>query len=254
MKKNLKLGKRPARIDHRTFRFAKYVKELPDPPVEPSWVTHVNNWPMYLNDDLGDCTIAGAAHCIEQWLLYAKASSVAPGIALPSNTQVLAAYEAVSGYVPGDPSTDNGCVMLDVLKYWRKVGIGGHKIAAFMSINPGDLRAIAQAIYLFGNIYVGVQLPISAQGRNAWTVRKGGIYTPYGQPGSWGGHCIMIPALSPITLTCVTWGMTLKMSHNFFKDYCDEAYVCLSQDWITKDNKSPSGFDVTTLQQDLAAL
>jgi len=249
-----KLGKRPPKIDKRTLKFAKYVK-LPLPPVPPevSWVTHVQNWPMYLNDELGDCTIAAAAHAIEQWLLYAK-KYTAPGVAMPSDAQVLAAYEAVSGYRPNVPSTDNGCFMLDVLNYWRKTGIGGHKIWAFVEVNPKNLVEVAQAIMLFGNVYAGVALPVSVQGEDKWTVTDGGIYAEAGKPGSWGGHCVMIPAMSPITLTSITWGEVLKMSHNFFLDYCDEAYTCLSQDWIDKTGISPGGFDFATLQADIAAL
>ena len=34
------------------------------------------------------------------------------------------------------PDTDRGAVELDVLRYWRKTGIGGTKIDAFMALEP----------------------------------------------------------------------------------------------------------------------
>jgi hypothetical protein len=61
-------------------------------------------------------------------------------------------------------------------------------------------------------------------------------------------------AESPETLTCVTWGERLKMSHNFFGDYCDEAYAVLSPDWLTAKGNSINGLNLAALQRDIAAL
>jgi len=247
-----KLGKNKAVIDHRTLRMAKYVTSvLPPPPAEVSWITKLKaaeQLPMYLNDKLGDCVIAAAAHMIQQWNFYAGHP------AQPSDTDVLAGYCAVGGYQPGNPSTDTGTDMLAFLKYWRSSGLGGHKIGAFLAVDPTNLVEVRQAINLFGNLYIGVQLPVSAQGQNAWTVPNGGINSDAGSPGGWGGHCIPLVASSPETHTCVTWGASLKMSHNFLSDYCDEAFAVLSRDWINQRGISPQGFDFNQLSADLAAL
>ncbi len=249
-----KLGKKAARFDDRNLKLSKYIKALPTPPgPEQSWCVRVQNWPMYLNDQLADCVIAGAAHMIEQWLFYAQPNQK-PGVAPPTDAEILKAYEDVGGYVPNDPSTDNGCVMLDALKYWRKTGIGNHRIGAFVQVDPKNLLEVALAIWLFGNLYTGLSLPVSVQGQDAWIVPDGGIQSEAGAPGSWGGHCVPIMAMSPKTLTCITWGARLKMSHNFFLDYCEEAYAVLSQDWIEKAGQAPSGFDYVTLMSDLAQL
>jgi hypothetical protein len=109
------------------------------------------------------------------------------------------------------------------------------------------------AVKLFGNCYVGLALPLSAEGEDAWTVPAGGAYGD-GSPGSWGGHCVPIVAYSPLTLTCITWGQRLKMSWNFFEDYCDEAYAVLTHDWIEANGLSPSQFNLAQLSKDLAAL
>jgi hypothetical protein len=245
-----KLGKGPRKFDARNLKLSKYIKALPTPPgPEQSWVMEVIDWPMFLNDQLGDCVIAGAAHVIQQWDYYSRKSFL-----LPTDQQVLKAYEDVGGYVPGDPNSDNGCNMLDALKYWRKTGIAAHKIGAFVEVDPKNLYEVAVAVWLFGNLYTGVALPISAQGQSAWVVPEGGTKSEQGQPGGWGGHCVPIMAVSPKTLTCITWGMRLKMSHNFFADYCEEAYAVLSEDWINRLGIAPSGFDFDTLKADLAQL
>jgi hypothetical protein len=243
------LGKRAPRLDARTFKLAKFLPPvIPPPPPEASWVMKVPTWPMYLNDQLGDCVIAASGHMINQWTEFATNKE-----AKPTNAQILKAYEDVGGYVPGDPSTDNGCVMLDALNYWRKTGIAGHKILAYASVDLTRLDEVKTAVQLFGNLYLGIQLPLTVQESNSWTVPSGGPFGD-GSPGSWGGHCIPVVAYSPLTLTVITWGMRLKMSYNFLRDYADEAYCVLSSDWIAKTGLSPSQFNLTQLQADLAAL
>lgn len=257
MNSNVKLGKLPPKIDRRTFKLRDYMKQIPLPPApaEVSWITKVPVFPMHLNDRIGDCTIAAAAHMIEAWTFYASGSEI-----LVPDAAVLKAYEDVSGYTPEDPNdpqtnpTDVGAFLLDVLNYWRKTGIGGHKIWAYTSINWLDSEEVQWAIQLFGAVYIGINLPVTAQGQNAWTVADGGIYTPDGIPGSWGGHCVNTAASSPITKTCATWGEKLKMSGNFWQDYVDEAYAVISTEWIERNGETPSGLNLAGLQDDLSRL
>jgi hypothetical protein len=243
-----KQGKLPKRDDSRTLQLRNYLAEgLPAPPSAADWATKVPTWPMYLNDQLGDCVLAATGHMIEQWTCYAGKSF------LPSDQQILTAYEAVGGYVPGDPSTDKGAVMLDALKYWRGTGIAGRKILAYVEVNKKNLTEVEQAIQLFGNCYAGFQLPLSAQNQTFWSVPPGGL-TGNGEPGSWGGHCVPLVAYGPSTLCCVTWGQLLRMSHSFFLDYCDEAYAIVSNDWIETNGASPAGIKLASLEADLQKL
>jgi len=245
-----RLGKKPARFDQRTLKFAKYrlPATLPIPPTEVSWVTKVPYWPEMLNNCISDCTCAAAGHHIQQWSFYAGDEYI------PTDDQILAAYEVLSGYIPGNPETDNGCYILDVLNYWRNVGIAGHKIAAYVSVDHAYRQEVMEAIQMFGGVYLGIELPLSARGMNKWFVADGGIVTEEGFPGGWGGHAVSAFAASPKTVTCVTWGSTLKMSWNFFEDYVTECYAIVSQDWINKQGESPSGFDFAQLQADLALI
>jgi hypothetical protein len=52
----------------------------------------------------------------------------------------------------------------------------------------------------------------------------------------------------------VTWGALKPMSWQFSSTYMDEAFAVLStSDWLTA-GKSPTGFDLAALQQDLQAI
>jgi hypothetical protein len=258
-----KLGKKPQRIDTRTLHFRNYATTtaapfpgpLPIPPAEISYVVKVPSWPLLLNDQLGDCVIAAMGHMVQQWTYF---SSDGAAMRIMTDAEALEAYEAIAGYNPDDPNTDQGTDMLTALNYWRNTGItvAGEKdqIAGYVAVNPQDLLEVRQAIWMFGNLFIGLQMPQTAESENAWTVADGGIYTAQGAPGSWGGHCVSMMAESPETLTCVTWGERLKLSHNFMADYADEAYAVLSNDWITSQGDTIAGFDLAALRRDIAAL
>lgn len=244
----IKLGKAPVRHDSRTFQLAKYLPAtaIPTPPASEDFSKKVTQWPMMLNDNLGDCTCACVGHMIEQWTTY----SAAKPTVLPDNT-IEKLYEAVGGYNPADPSTDRGAVILDVLNYWRKTGVSGDKIMAYASLEPHNHDQVKDSVLLFGNCYLGVQLPLSAQHQTVWSVPPGGA-TGQGAPGSWGGHAIPVVSYDARGLTVVTWGALKRMTWQFLDAYCDEAYAVFSTDWINKVTKlTPDKFDLAALQQDL---
>lgn len=254
----MKLGKGPRKFDPRTLRLSKYLTAVPPPPDQAGYITEVPDFPLYLNDILGDCTIAAAGHMIEQWTRYAGNPFV------PTDDDIVNAYSAITGY-DGNPWTDRGAVMLDVLKYWRKHGIAGHKIAAFAAVDPTNITEIKQAVALFGNCYIGIGLPIAAQtpitgdnGNPCWSMPPTGV-TGDGTPYSWGGHCVNIAGYGTDSngnagSEVVTWGQIFDMTWGFAGTYMDEAFAVLSTDWIAADGKAPSGFDITQLRADLAAL
>ena len=255
----LGLGKRRPRVDSRTFKLARYLAAgVPSPPSHRFWATApMLSWPMMLNDQLGDCVIAASGHLIQEWSTLA-----APPGTVVTDSQVLKAYEDVGGYVPGDSSTDNGCVMLDALNYWRQTGIGQHQILAYVQVGQATgiagspfQRQFEQAIYLFGAAYIGLALPLTAQGQSTWSVVS---TSGDGAPGSWGGHCVPVLGYSPTGLLCVTWGGLQGMTWNFLRTYCDEAYAVLSSDWIrnagTGAGFAVSGFNLAALESDLAKL
>ena len=257
-----KLGKRAQEIDPRTLKLADYLtppEPIPLPPRKADYLSPVKNWPMFMNDTIGDCTIAAPGHMIQEWTTVSGQNTVTL-----TDADILAAYEVVGGYVPGDPTTDNGCVLMDVLRYWRGTGIGGHKITAFVAVDITNRVEVRQAIYLFGNVLLGLGLPITSQnpdtraGLPCWDVPAYGAVRN-GSPWSWGGHCVPVGQYSADPkgfrgLEVVTWGQVYQMTWAFLEAYADEAYVVLSPDWINQEGKSPTGFNLDQLMADLNAI
>lgn len=253
---NLKLGKLPPRIDARTLKLSSYlsVTALPPLPASTDWTKNVPSWGMLMNDQLGDCAIAGPGHTI-----MAMTAEAMKKVATVTDEDILAGYEAVGGYRPGDPSTDNGCNMLEVMNYWRQSGIAGHKTAAYISIDVKNKAQVMAGIHLFGGVQFGIQLPQVAQQQFAAGQTWKGPLSPADlrgpwAVGSWGGHEVPGLAYDAEGVSVVTWGKVHKMTWQFIADYADEAYVVVEPDWFSPDGKSPSGFDLYTLWDDLNAI
>jgi len=239
-----KLGKLPVRTDVRTISLAQYVdtEKLPPPPEALDLATHVAEWPMYANDRIGDCTTAAAGHMIEVW------SGEATGHAVEvTEDAVLRAFDVVK---VTDPVTgEEGAIELDVLRYWRKTGVGGHRIGAFARVSVHDQRLVRAAAWLFGGLYIGLQLPLTAQDQKVWDW-TGALDGP-ARPGSWGGHAVDVVGYGAEALAVVTWGAVKRMTWSFWDRYCDEAYCILSPDFLA-GGRAPNGFDLAALKEDLA--
>ena len=204
---------------------------------------------MMGNDHYGDCTCAAAGHMIEEWTAN---TGVAKTL---SDSVILAAYRHFAG-----DDADAGASMLDVLKYWRKTGIGGDKILGFTQLQPRSAIQVKDSVSLFGSCYIGVSLPdfVLAPGADVattpWVVPPQG---PVGDaaPNPANGHCIPAVGYDERNLYVVTWGVLKMMSWEFYQAYMDEAYAVLSDDWINRKlGTAPDGLDLATLQKDLAAV
>ena len=240
-----KLGKLPPRHDPRTFRLAKYLKaEIPAAPDACDWLAlRKDPWPMFGNDLVGDCTCASAGHSIIDWM------EAAGKPAEPTTEQILAAYSAITGYDPANPDSDQGAVELDVLKYWRKTGIAGHPIKAFVAVDLKNLDEVRQAIWLFGAVKLGIVLPNSGMDQDVWQV------IPDDTGGIAGGHSICAAGYDAAFVKAVTWGAVKCMTWDFFAANVDECHAIISNDWFNEQNQqSGSGFDCAALQADLDAL
>jgi hypothetical protein len=242
----MKLGRKAIKTDTRTLMFGDYLTPaLPPPPPKADWTKGINSWGVMLNDTLGDCTIAGVGHAIQVWT-----ANVGSMVTVPDPT-IKSYYEKWDGYVPGNPSTDNGGIELDVLNDWQKQGFAGNVLLAFADPTPANFVQVRQSIALFGGVYIGLSLPLTAQTQDVWdVVPKGGKNA---RPGSWGGHCVFVPKYDQNGFTCITWGQLKTMTLPFWKKYCDEAHTLLGQDWLNVKG-APSGFNQAQLQADLKAI
>ncbi|MGA2890321.1 MAG: hypothetical protein ABSE51_19935 [Terracidiphilus sp.] len=240
------LGRKAVKTDSRTLRLARYLTTaLPPPPPSADWTKGITAWGIMLNDTLGDCTIAGAGHAIQVWSANAGSETTV------TDSDIETAYEQWDGYDPSDPSTDQGGVELDVLNDWRKSGLAGHKLLAFAAANQANLDEIRQAIALFGGVYIGVSLPLTAQGQAEWIIAPDNG-SGNAAAGSWGGHCVFVVGYDETTFTCISWGQLIKITLPFWQAYCDEAYALIGADWINTGGQAPSGLDASQLLGDLA--
>ena len=239
-----KLGKLPVRTDVRTLSLARYVDRarLPAPPNTFDETTNVGDWPMYANDRIGDCTVAAAAHMIEAWTAAGRGNAVE----VPEDA-VLSAFDRVKQVDPA--SGEEGAVVLDLLRYWRSDGLAAHRIGAYARVSLVDHELVRSAAWLFGGLYLGLQMPLSAQTQAVWSWP--GELTGRARPGSWGGHAVDVVRYDADTLTAVTWGRLQQLTWSFLDRYCDEAYCILSADFLDGD-RAPNGFDLQALKEDLA--
>jgi hypothetical protein len=243
----MKLGRKAVKRDSRTLALAPYLLSslAPAPPAR-DWTGGQTEWGMMLNDQLGCCTIAGVAHAVQVWTRNAGSEVTLADVDIRSY------YSAWDGYVVGNEATDNGGIELDVLTEWRNLGLSGHKLIGFADPAYSNLEEVRQAINLFGGVYIGLGLPLSAQTQDVWDVAVHSF--PTSQKGSWGGHAVFVPAYDEEGFTCITWGALKRMTTAFWVNYCDEAHALFGQDWINTGGQAPSGFDVDQLTADLAEI
>lgn len=225
--------------------FGTHLKTAPTYPNELDYLSEVDNYPMYLNDRIGDCTCAGAGHIIQAESRYGQGTTESV-----TDNNVLTAYEAVSGYNPKTGENDNGAVMQEVLSYWRKTGIGDHKILAFAEVDHKNKDELRAAMNIFGSLYIGINFPGTAMDQfnkgQPWDYVKGATIE--------GGHAIHGGAYAVGgNWKVVTWGAIQDMTDSFWDKYVEEAWVVITPEWLNA-GKSPGGFDLYGLGEELASL
>jgi hypothetical protein len=230
----MRLGKHPKKTDRRTLMLARYLPKLPTPLVK---VDHASLLPtdigMMGNDVYGDCTVAAAGHAIQSW------SSYAGGIYTVLDVDIIAAYKVIS-------PNDDGAFMLDVLNYWRKTGVGGDQIEAFIETGTADLIQAKLAIEYFGSHYIGMSLP------DTNTFGPWDVISPSWPANPNNGHAVVLIGYddSRKMFKVATWGKIWDMSYSWFQKYTDESYAVLN-DIMLLSGKSPEGFDWAALTYDL---
>lgn len=233
--------------DPRTLKLATYTTaDLPEAPPTSDYMTKILKWPILGNDRYGDCVLVATAHLTQGWTTYASEPVLIP------EKDVLAAYSAITGFDPRTGRNDNGTNSLDALSFWRKRGIGGRKIAAYVQLDHRNPAEVKTALHLFSGVYIAAQLPLAAdtqfRQRKPWTPTAGAN----GKVGSWGGHALRLGSYDADGITVSTWGRAQKASWAWWAKYGAESFAVLSTDQLNSAGLSLLGFDLAGLRNDLA--
>jgi len=203
------------------------------------------------NDAVGDCTCADVDHEVKSVQVAAGNPEVASTAA-----EVLAAYSAITGYNPADPSSDQGAEMQAVREYWQKTGfaLGGqvHQVLLFAELDIHNDNLVKWALDQIGAVGIGVNFPRSAMDQfNAdqpWDVVSddGGIE---------GGHAVAVVGYDATYWYVITWGQVQKVTPAWFRAYVEEAWVSLAADFVNAHSgEDPLGGTLFDLGAQFSAL
>lgn len=239
------------------FSLQNYLlRSLPPPPATCDYSPKASKAlsEMYLNNQLGDCVIAGIGHVVG--VLTGNAGKAF----LYDNDEIVALYSAIGGYVPGNPNTDRGCDEQTALNYWQHNGApsGSNQIAGWISVNGSDPTEYRTALWLFENLYFGLELP--DKWLNPEPSASGFTWDVAGPPDPQNGHCVVGVGYSSKGVKIATWGMLGTLTDAAIAKYATKAgegelYTVVSQDSLIKaTQKAPAGFDWSQLIADFDSM
>ena len=146
----LKFGKKAAKRDDRNLKFAAILKAPVAVPSEYDFdVKHLGvPTPMFGNDELGDCVMAGRGHQTLRFELAEQKKLIK-----------ITDKDVTNEYFKETGGGDDGLVVLDSLKEWRSKGwivdARNYKIKAFAQIEPNNRQQIKRAVFMDIGIGLG---------------------------------------------------------------------------------------------------
>lgn len=244
---NFKFGRRrPAPHSIPKFSLQAFATEpLPTPPASVDYSPHAlpNLTNILGNDTVGDCVIASAYHALGVY------TGGAGDLFTPTESQVIADYSAIGGYVPGKPETDQGCDEVAALNYWKSHGFAnGDKLAGWLPIDPMDTEHVKACLNLFEAVIFCMELP------SAWTNNEpsgpGFTWDVAGDPVPENGHSMMAYGYDDHGIIFDTWGLVpAKLTWAALAKYASESngggcYVAVTPTMVAKaTGKNPAGYD-----------
>ncbi len=200
---------------------------------------------MFANDQLGSCTAAGIGNAI---LAVSALNGYQRNVPDAAGVEF---YSRSTGYVPGDPSTDQGGVLADVLQWQATNGFTTPSemlVADFANLDATnlnllrDVAAAAGVCYLGVNLYAGDMNPPD----EIWD-------TDYDKGELMGGHCIAGPwdwkgNKASSLARVITWGGLQPASWRWILDRTVEAHFVA---WRTIGGSIP-GIEYDRLEADMA--
>ncbi len=199
---------------------------------------------------IGDCTVAGSMHAA---MLWRKLAGVDVDF---TDHDAQDDYSAITGYVPGDDSTDTGADMVAVAKYWQRTGFRDavdqrHYIAAYLGgRDPPNWEHVYAGCYLFAVVGLSVRIPTSApkqfEAGEPWHVVRGDSIEGY--------HFLpLFDRTAAGNGLVVTWGAQQEVTQQWLETYTFEVVYYISAEEMVNGETS-EGFDMAALEGDLAII
>lgn len=200
---------------------------------------------MYLNDQLGDCAIAGS---IEEVRLANAIRGVTVNF---TDTEALKNYSAITGYNPDDPDSDQGTDVHQLYQWRQSTGLvdadgAYHKIVGYAGLTPGDWDELLIALSLFQMVGIGIKVPSYCEEQfeegQAWHLEHGLQHIE-------GGHYIpVVNAPNDKQAGLFTWGGNGGITQAFYEKMNTVAVVALTEEMFATGS---TGVDFESLSNDL---
>lgn len=246
--------KRPVAVGPH-FRFAAYATNQIAVPAtsdySPKALTCLRK--IYRNDELGDCLPAAFNHVMG----VETANADAPF--LPTDADVTKDYEAIGGYIDGNPSTDNGCDEITGLNYYQQHGWrNGTKALGWISIDGTNKAHVQLAMYAFEHVVFATELP--TPWISPFPSGDGFVWGAAGAPNPENGHAYMGVGHGPRGIAIDTWALLGLQTYEAIAAYNVPSagggvYALLTPDQLAKGMiKCPNGIAWADLISDFDAL
>ena len=193
------------------------------------------------NKEVGCCAVAGPGHFVRWEDQFVQR---------PERVQaddVLREYSALTGYVPGDASTDTGTYAIDVMKRWRNVSLFGSQIEAYALVDTYNADEIAKATFLLGGVFLCFSLPRKVKSGDIFSATVWDVADDDG--GVAGGHLVWRYG-DPVN----SWGLPILVMPAFIARYAYEAWAVVSAESVQPWGRAFSGLDIVGLRAALAAV
>ena len=207
------------------------------------------------NRVLNDCTAAAMGNAA---LALGALDGFVPLVTMPA---VEAFYSATAGYIPGQPATDRGAVLTDVLTYQARSGFNSGSdllTGPWATVDPYDRNLLALSMEVCGVLDLGVALSLADMNRvgQVWDV---GVMSTGGDttPGSAGLHCLLgwsYDGLADGSLVqLATWGGLQACSWRWLERAIREAHVLVWRPLLKTAGVNWAGIDYDQMVAETAA-
>jgi len=201
------------------------------------WADRYESNGLLGNGRVGDCVQVWAANSLGT----AQANSTGDLMSF-TEAQVVGWYMAVTGYVEGDESTDNGTDPVDMLQWLKGQGM----IEFWGRVDPLNTAHCAAATELFGGLGLAVDLPQDWEYTRDWNLTTSPIV---------GGHMILGSGFDADgNMPVQTWAMKPPpvLANAARIQYAQAAFVMGTREWLRATGQTLQGFDLAGLQARLA--